>query len=80
MPTAQRGRHLPVTRRRDSKGVERKVRTVMHEWKRGTLKGGKGRHPKVKSRRQAIAIALSEARREGKKVPPRRSRSRSRTR
>ncbi|HUQ29956.1 MAG TPA: DUF6496 domain-containing protein [Candidatus Paceibacterota bacterium] len=52
----------------------------MHEWKRGTLKGGKGRHPKVKSRRQAIAIALSEARREGKKVPPRRSRSRSRTR
>jgi hypothetical protein len=42
----------------------------MHERKKGTLKsGGSGRT--VKSRKQAIAIGLSEARREGKKVPKR---------
>jgi hypothetical protein len=39
----------------------------MHKRKRGTLKSGSGR--KVKSRKQAIAIGLSEARRKGKKVP-----------
>jgi len=33
----------------------------MGEFKRGTLKGGAGKHPKVKERRQAIAIAMSEA-------------------
>jgi hypothetical protein len=42
--------------------------------KSGTLKSGKGRHPKVKSRKQAIAIGLSEARKKGAKVP-RRSKS-----
>ena len=40
---------------------QRKVAKVMHEFKQGKLKGGKGNHPKVKSRKQAIAIALSEA-------------------
>ena len=44
-----------------------KVRKVMHEYKHGTLKSG-GRK-KVKSRKQAIAIGLSEARKEGGKVP-----------
>jgi hypothetical protein len=45
-----------------------KVERAMHERKRGTLKsGGSGR--KVTSRKQAIAIGLSEARREGGKVP-----------
>jgi hypothetical protein len=39
----------------------------MRKRKRGTLKSGSGR--KVKSRRQAIAIGLAEARRKGKKVP-----------
>ena len=39
----------------------------MHEFKRGKLRSGSGR--KVKSRKQAIAIGLSEARREGAKVP-----------
>lgn len=39
----------------------------MHEFKRGQLRSGSGR--KVKSRKQAIAIGLSEARREGAKVP-----------
>jgi hypothetical protein len=44
-----------------------KVERAMHERKRGTLKSGSGR--KVKSRKQAIAIGLSEARRAGAKVP-----------
>ena len=40
---------------------KRRVKRVMHEFKTGTLKGGAGRHGKVKSRRQAIAIAMSES-------------------
>jgi hypothetical protein len=39
----------------------RKVKRVMHEFKEGELKAGRGRRSKVKSRRQAIAIALSES-------------------
>ena len=64
--------------RKYSKAASKKVGKVMHEWKKGTLKGGKGKHPKVKSRKQAIAIGLSEARKEGKKVPPRRKSSKKR--
>ena len=45
-----------------------KVEKAMHEKKRGTLKSGKS-GKKVKSRKQAIAIGLSEARAEGAKVP-----------
>jgi len=48
-----------------------KVKETMHERKRGTLKSGSGK--KVKSRKQAIAIGLAEARREGGKVPARKS-------
>jgi len=44
----------------------------MRRAKRGTLKSGKGRHPRVKNRKQAIAIGLSEARKKGAKVPRRR--------
>jgi hypothetical protein len=44
------------------------VKKVMHERKQGTLKSGSTGKP-VKSREQAIAIGLSEARRAGKKVP-----------
>jgi hypothetical protein len=47
----------------------------MHEYKQGTLKSGKGKHPKVTSRKQAIAIGLSEARKSGAKVPKRRTAS-----
>ncbi len=43
----------------------------MHEFKRGKLRSGSGH--KVKSRKQAIAIGLSEARREGAKVPRKRA-------
>ncbi|HZB93302.1 MAG TPA: DUF6496 domain-containing protein [Stellaceae bacterium] len=39
----------------------RKVKRVMHEFKEGELKGGRGRRGAVKSRRQAIAIAMSES-------------------
>ena len=50
-----------------------KVEENMHELKRGTLKSGSGQ--KVKSRKQAIAIGLSEARRAGGKVPAKKSSS-----
>jgi hypothetical protein len=46
----------------------------MHEMKRGQLKSGRS-GKRVKSRKQAIAIALSEARRSGGKVPKRKKRS-----
>jgi Family of unknown function (DUF6496) len=53
--------------RKYSKKAQNKVGKVMHEYKHGELKsGGRG---KVKSRKQAIAIGLSEARRSGAKVP-----------
>jgi hypothetical protein len=54
-----------------SKKAQDKVEKVMRERKRGTLKSGSGK--KVKSRKQAIAIGLSEARKEGAKVPKKRS-------
>jgi hypothetical protein len=54
--------------RKYSKAAARKVEKAMHERKRGTLRSGKA-GKKVTSRKQAIAIGLSEARREGKKVP-----------
>ena len=51
-----------------SKASGRKVKKAIHEMKRGTLRSGRS-GAKVKSRKQAIAIGLSEARSEGKKVP-----------
>jgi hypothetical protein len=54
-----------------------KVEEVMHEKKRGTLRSSSGQ--KVTSRKQAIAIGLSEARREGGKVPAKKKTSRKRT-
>jgi uncharacterized protein DUF6496 len=55
-----------------SKG-KRKVHKVMKEKKEGTLKSGSGK--KVKSRKQAIAIALSEARKSGAKIPKKKAKS-----
>jgi len=52
---------------RYSKKAQEKVGIVLHEMKEGTLKSGSGK--KVTSRKQAIAIALSEARKAGAKVP-----------
>jgi hypothetical protein len=57
--------------RRYSKKASQKVKRAMHERKRGTLRSGRSGR-KVKSRKQAIAIGLSEARRAGAKVPKRR--------
>ena len=50
------------------KTASRKVKRAMHERKHGTLKSGRS-GKKVTSRKQAIAIGLSEARRAGAKVP-----------
>ncbi len=58
---------------RYSKRAQSKVKKVMEEMGRGTLKSGSGK--KVTSRKQAIAIGLSEARAAGAKVPRRKSAS-----
>jgi hypothetical protein len=54
--------------RKYGKASERKVEKAVHEMKRGKLKSGRS-GAKVKSRKQAIAIGLSEAREAGAKVP-----------
>jgi uncharacterized protein DUF6496 len=56
------------------KKASEKVEKAMHERKKGTLKSGRS-GKKVKSRKQAIAIGLSEARRAGGKVPRKKSSS-----
>jgi len=56
---------------RYGKKAQSKVKRAMHKRKRGTLRSGRS-GKKVTSRKQAIAIGLSEARREGKKVPKKR--------
>ena len=58
--------------------AKEKVGKAMHEMKHGELKSG-GSGKKVKSRKQAIAIGLSEARRAGGKVPPRKSSAKKRS-
>jgi hypothetical protein len=65
---------------RYSRSASKDVKSAMHRRKKGTLKSGKGgKGGTVKSRKQAIAIGLSEARQKGKKVPKRRTaRKRSR--
>lgn len=57
-----------------SKKASKKVQRAMHKRKHGTLKSGKS-GKKATSRKQAIAIGLSEARREGAKVPKRKKKS-----
>ena len=63
--------------RKYSKGAAKKVKRAMHKRKKGTLKSGRSGKT-VKSRKQAIAIGLSEARKEGKKVPAKKSAKKSR--
>jgi Family of unknown function (DUF6496) len=56
---------------RYSSSASKDVESALHREKRGTLKSGKAGHGgTVKSRKQAIAIGLAEARKKGKKVPP----------
>ncbi len=59
-----------------SRSASKKVAEAMHERKRGTLKSGAKSRKKVTSRKQAIAIGLSEARRSGARVPTRKAASR----
>ena len=54
-------------KRKYSKGASKEVKNEMHRYKRGKAKSGPG--GKVKSRKQAIAIGLSKARKKGKKAP-----------
>lgn len=56
-------------KRKYSKSASSDVGRELHRAKRGQAKSGKGRHGKVKSRKQAIAIGLSKARKKGKTVP-----------
>lgn len=59
---------------RYSKSAGRDVKSAVKRQKKGTLKSGPGgKGGEAKSRKQAIAIGLSEARRKGKKVPAKRS-------
>ena len=62
------------SRRRYGKGASKTVASAMRRRKRGTLRSGKGgKGGRVKSRKQAIAIGLSEARKKGAKVPRKKS-------
>ena len=64
---------------RYSKKASKKVERAMHERKQGTLKSGRS-GKKVTSKKQAIAIGLSEARKEGAKVPKKSSKKSSKKR
>jgi hypothetical protein len=69
MPTRKKS-----SRRRYGKAAGKTVASAMRRKKSGTLRSGKGsKGGKVKSRKQAIAIGLSEARKKGAKVPRKRS-------
>jgi hypothetical protein len=64
----------PASKRKYGSTASKKVGKAMHERKRGKLRSGSGK--KVKSKKQAVAIGLSQARKRGAKVPkPARSRS-----
>jgi len=58
--------------RQYSKGAQKQVKKAMHERKHGTLKSGKS-GKRVTSRKQAIAIGLSKARKKGARVPAKKS-------
>jgi Family of unknown function (DUF6496) len=61
-------------KRKYSRGAGSDVKREMHRYKRGTARSGRGgRGGRVKSRKQAIAIGLSKARKKGKKVPKKRA-------
>ena len=72
MPTRKTAKSKP----RYGNAAKKIVGSALRRAKRGTLKSGRGRHPRVTSRKQAIAIRLSEARKDGRKtgakVPPKR--------
>ena len=66
-------------RRKYGRGASKRVESAMRRRKKGTLRSGRGgKGGRVKSRKQAIAIGLSEARKKGAKVPRRSSGGRKR--
>lgn len=67
-----------TAKRKYSRGASKKVASAMKKRKKGTLKSGRSRKT-VKSRKQAIAIGLSEARKSGAKVPKRKAKKRAKT-
>jgi hypothetical protein len=67
LPRSNPSIEVPMARKYGKKASQ-KVKRAMHERKEGTLRSGRS-GKKVKSRKQAIAIGLSEARRAGAKVP-----------
>jgi len=72
---ASSGKKKASSTRKYSQKSSDKVERAMHEKKAGTLRSGSGK--KVTSRKQAIAIGLSEARKEGAKAPKKKSSSKS---
>ena len=70
--TMARNKSSRRSSRRYGKAAGRKVKRSMHEMKRGKLRSGRSRK-KVTSRKQAVAVGLSEARRRGAKVPRKRA-------
>lgn len=70
--SAKKGAEKKSSRRKYSPSVSKNVETEMREMKQGKLRSGRS-GKKVTSRKQAIAIGLSEARKEGKRVPAKKS-------
>ena len=80
MVTRKKSTSRKSSKRRYGKGAGKSVESAMRRRKSGTLRRGKGgRGGKVKSRKQAIAIGLSEARKKGAKVPRKKSSRRKRS-
>jgi hypothetical protein len=78
MPTkkkkSSRSRGKSTSQRKYSPKASKDVEKEMHEFKRGKARSGPGgKAGKVKSRKQAIAIGLSKARKEGARVPPKKA-------
>jgi len=69
-PSTDGRRKKQSSKRRYGEAASKKVGRALHEAKKGTLRSGRSKK-KVTSRKQAIAIGLSEARRRGAKVPAR---------
>ena len=80
MATRKKSTSKKSTGRKYSKGASRDVERAMRRRKKGTLRSGPGgKGGRVKSRKQAIAIGLSEARAKGKKVPRKKTGGRKRS-
>jgi len=76
MATRKKSTRKKTSRPKYGKAAGKRVESAMKKRKKGTLRSGKGgKGGKVKSRKQAIAIGLSEARKKGAKVPSKRKSS-----